>query len=133
MLHDADIARQVVWQIERRRLQISIPMVSLTQSCRLGYKEVHAMSVENTHSADVQIDLHINGQVLPISHLGPSWFILTDSIDHPPTHAEIELSIDDHIHRWPVFLSEGISTSREHTLIGYPVPVHAPTPGLWEH
>jgi hypothetical protein len=90
------------------------------------------MSVENTHSADVRIDLHIHGQVLSIAQLGPSWFILRDSIDHPPTDAEIELSIDDHTHRWPVYLAEGIGASRDKTYIGHPVTVHPLTPGLWD-
>jgi hypothetical protein len=69
----------------------------------------------NGHSADVRINLCINGQVLPIAQLGPGFFILRKTIDHPPTHAEIDLSIDGNKHRWSVYLPEGLSTGQEET------------------
>jgi hypothetical protein len=48
------------------------------------------------HSSDVQISLSLAGQVLRINQLGPDFIILEDTIDHPPAHATIHLSINGH-------------------------------------
>jgi hypothetical protein len=69
------------------------------------------------HSADVRMDLHVNGHVLPIAQLGPDFLILRNPVDHPPTDAEIALSIDGHESRWPVRLQEGLSVSQRRTRI----------------
>jgi hypothetical protein len=46
------------------------------------------------HSADVQMHLSVNGHTLSIGHLGPDYVVLDAPIDHPPTEAEISLSVD---------------------------------------
>jgi hypothetical protein len=60
------------------------------------------------YSADVRMELHVNGLVLPIGQLGPDFLILRDSAAHPPADAEIALSIDGRERRWRVRLVEGI-------------------------
>jgi hypothetical protein len=67
------------------------------------------------HSADVRIELRIDGHVLPIAQLGPDFLILTHPLDHPPAEAEIALSIDGHECRWPVRLHEGLSATQRRT------------------
>jgi hypothetical protein len=70
------------------------------------------------HSADVRIRLHVNGHILSISHLAPDYVIVRDPAEHPPTEAEIALSIDGRERRWRVRLVEGISPGRRETRIG---------------
>lgn len=65
------------------------------------------------YSADVRIILHLDGRDLPIGQLGPDFIIMDDEDTHlPPTNAEISLSIDGNVERWPVYLPEGISPER---------------------
>ncbi|MEX1027446.1 MAG: hypothetical protein WD049_05495 [Candidatus Paceibacterota bacterium] len=49
---------------------------------------------KQAHSADVRMHLSVNGHVLSIGHLGPGYVILDTPIDHPPTDAEIRMSVD---------------------------------------
>jgi hypothetical protein len=64
------------------------------------------------HSAQVRMELHVNGHVLPIAQLGPDFLVLTNPIDHPPGDAEIAMSIDGHESRWPVRLLDGLSSQQ---------------------
>jgi hypothetical protein len=66
---------------------------------------------KSAHSADVQMHLSVNGHVLTIGHLGPNYVILDNPIDHPPTDAEISLSVDGKQTRWRIKLVDGLSAS----------------------
>jgi hypothetical protein len=70
-----------------------------------------------SHSADVRMELRINGRILPIDQLGPSFIILETTADYPPTEAEITLCIDGHERRWPIWLTDGISAEQRRTRI----------------
>jgi hypothetical protein len=63
------------------------------------------------------MELRVNGLVLPISHLGPDFLIVTQPIDHSPTQAEIAMCIDGKERRWMVQLPEGLSTASLRTSI----------------
>ena len=63
-----------------------------------------------SHSADVRMQLSVNGQTLKIGQLGPEFIILDDPIDLPPCEAEITMSVDGRERRWAVWLVNGIST-----------------------
>jgi hypothetical protein len=69
------------------------------------------------HSAEVRIDLAVNGHVFSVAELGPGFVVLRDAIDHPPGPAEITMSIDDHRRQWRVELTDGIVAGREDTPI----------------
>jgi hypothetical protein len=69
------------------------------------------------HSADVRMELSVNGFVLPIAHLGPNFLVLETPIDHPPVDAEIGLWIDGREDRWRVRLADGIRASQRKTAI----------------
>jgi hypothetical protein len=60
------------------------------------------------HSADVRIDLAVNGHVLSVAKLGPGFVVLRNPIPHPPAEAELTLSIDGYERRWRVELIDGI-------------------------
>jgi hypothetical protein len=69
------------------------------------------------HSADVQIQLSVNGHVLSVTKIGPEFLVVREPIDHPPAEAEIALWIDGHESRWRVRLVEGIARERRKTPI----------------
>jgi hypothetical protein len=69
------------------------------------------------HSADVRMELSVNGFVLPIAHLGPNFLVLETPIDHPPVDAEIGLWIDGREDRWRVRLADGIRANQRKTAI----------------
>lgn len=69
------------------------------------------------HSADVRIQLHVNGHDLPVAQLGPDFLILRSPVDHPPADAEITMSIDGHQTRWRVRLVDGIASVQIKTRI----------------
>jgi hypothetical protein len=62
-----------------------------------------------THSADVRIQLRLNGHLLPVAQLGPDFLVLKYPIDHPPDDAEIDMSIDGQQSRWAIHLIDGLA------------------------
>jgi hypothetical protein len=70
------------------------------------------------YSADVRMELYVNGDRLPIAQLGPDFLVVKEPIEHPPTDAEIALSIDGQENRWPVRLEQGLSAGQRRTPIG---------------
>lgn len=72
---------------------------------------------KNVHSADVRIELYLNGSVFNVAQLGRDFLILRDPFDHPPADAEISMSIDGHEDRWAVRLAEGIQAGQRKTSI----------------
>jgi hypothetical protein len=71
------------------------------------------------YSADVRMHLTLGGHVLSIGQLGPDFIILREPTDHPPTDAEIAVSIDARERRWNVHLPDGISAAKPKTRITY--------------
>ena len=69
------------------------------------------------YSARVCMELHLNGSVLAISHLGPDDLILSEPIDHPPAQAEIAMSVDGRESRWAVELPAGLSAASRRTSV----------------
>jgi hypothetical protein len=70
-----------------------------------------------SYSADVAIDLLINGKSLPVAQLGPDFLMLEAVADHPPCDAVVKLRVDNVEQQWSVCLPKGISpTSRRVTL-----------------
>lgn len=63
--------------------------------------------------------LTLGGHVLSIGQLGPDFIILREPTDHPPTDAEIAVSIDARERRWNVHLPDGISAAKPKTRITY--------------
>jgi hypothetical protein len=68
-------------------------------------------------SADVRMQLRVNGQVFSIGQLGPDFLILDDPADQPPVEAEVVVSIDGRERRWTVRLPDGIAAGRPETRI----------------
>ncbi len=69
------------------------------------------------HSAQVRMELRVNGHVLRIAQMGRDFLMLKNPIDHPPAEAEIYLRIDESESRWRVRLVEGISPENRKTKV----------------
>jgi len=69
------------------------------------------------YSADVRMQLCVNGHFFCIGQLGPDFLILDDPADHPPSEAEIVLSIDGRQRRWAVRLPDGVAAGKPETRI----------------
>jgi hypothetical protein len=76
-----------------------------------------ATAKTNGHSADVRMDLHVNGHVFGIGQMGPNFLILRDAAEQPPGEAELAMSVDGDEERWRVRLVDGICPGRRETRI----------------
>jgi hypothetical protein len=75
----------------------------------------YSYQTEGSCSADVQMELRVNGRVFSVDQLGPDFLILDDPIEHPPAEGEMMVSIDGEVKRWPVLLPEGVSPAKVRT------------------
>ena len=69
------------------------------------------------HSADVRIQLAVNGSSFAVAQLGPGFVVLRDQFDSPPSIAKITMSIDGELSSWPVELIDGIVAANQITRI----------------
>lgn len=69
------------------------------------------------YSADVQMRLYVNGHEFNVAQLGPEFIILRVPSDQPAGAAEMSLSIDGRVERWPIYLPNGISAGEAKTRI----------------
>jgi hypothetical protein len=63
------------------------------------------------HSAQVEMQLVVNGSALSITHMGPDFVLLESPADHLPCEATVVLQVDQNERRWEVRLPEGMSKS----------------------
>ncbi len=56
------------------------------------------------HSATVEIQLKVNGQMLSLAEVGPKFCVLAEPTDLPTGNAEIVVTIDGHVQRRAVEL-----------------------------
>ena len=68
------------------------------------------MQEEAGHSAEVQMRLTVNGSTFPISHMGPDFVRLRESVEQPPCNGNISLVIDGHESVWSVHLPQGVQS-----------------------
>jgi hypothetical protein len=61
------------------------------------------------HSAEVEMQLFINGAPISITHMGPDFLLVECADDYPPCEATIYLKVDQSERRWKVRLPKGIS------------------------
>jgi len=87
-------------------------------------------SKANGHSAQVRMELHLDGQIFPIAQMGPDFFVLRQPIEHPPASAELTLRIDESETRWSVNLVDGITASHRKTRT---TPLQSPIEALSQH
>ncbi len=69
------------------------------------------------YSADVQMQLFVDGRILSIGQLSIGFMMLDDPVDLPPSEAVISLTIDGDERRWTVYLLDGIKAGDVRTRI----------------
>ncbi len=72
------------------------------------------------HSADVRMYLKLNGHTLCVNQMGPNFLFLRDTVEHPPTDAELIFSVDGVIEQWAIRLPNGLRSGETHVLISKP-------------
>lgn len=63
------------------------------------------------HSAQVKIQLLIDGRSIPVAQLGPDFLLLDSAFNHPPDNARLVLQVDQNERNWAVRLPNGISAA----------------------
>lgn len=63
------------------------------------------------------MQLSLNGHTFRIAQMGPNFLVLADTLDHPPTDAEIIMTVDGDTHRWIVRLPNGLHSGEKEVLI----------------
>ncbi|HEX4121239.1 MAG TPA: hypothetical protein VH619_11525 [Verrucomicrobiae bacterium] len=64
------------------------------------------------HSAQVEMQLIINGESIGITHMGPDFLIVESGKEYPPGEATIVLQVDQSERRWTVRLPCGLQPGR---------------------
>jgi hypothetical protein len=72
---------------------------------------MNAPPFSSSHSADVQLQLVVDGQNLDLAQIGPDDVIVNQPVDLPPGPAEVVMFVDGRERRWPVLLVEGMSSN----------------------
>ena len=63
------------------------------------------------HSAQVKIQLLIDGGSVAVAQLGPDFLLLDKPFEHPPGNACLVLQVDQSERRWDIRLPNGISAN----------------------
>jgi hypothetical protein len=69
------------------------------------------------HSAQVKIQLLIDGGSVPVAQLGPDFLLLDAPFEHPPGKARLVLQVDQSERRWDISLPNGISAAANRVVI----------------
>jgi hypothetical protein len=69
------------------------------------------------HSAQVKIQLLIDGGSVPVAQLGPDFLLLDEPFEHPPANARLVLQVDQSERRWDICLPNGISAAANRVII----------------
>ncbi len=77
------------------------------------------MKKHNGHSAEVRIDLILNGRTLSVGQLGPDFLVLDQPAEQPAGTADILMRVDGREQRWTVRLPEGLCLARRKARISH--------------
>jgi hypothetical protein len=69
------------------------------------------------HSAQVKIQLLIDGCSVPVAQLGPDFLLLDQPFEHPPGNARLVLQVDQNERRWDICLPNGVSADENRVSI----------------
>ena len=67
------------------------------------------MMGQGGHSAQVKMQLLVNGGSVRVVQMGPDFLLVDEPFDHPPVDASVVLQVDGSERRWNVLLPEGLS------------------------
>jgi hypothetical protein len=67
------------------------------------------MNTEAQFSADIRLDLVVNGRSIPLARVGPNYAVLQERVDIPAgSPAILLMNVDGREHRWEIVLENGI-------------------------
>ena len=69
------------------------------------------------HSAEVKIQLLLDGNAFPVAQLGPDFLLIDVPFDYPPGKASLILQVDKAERRWEICLEKGVSAGESRVLI----------------
>jgi hypothetical protein len=69
------------------------------------------ISNSGTFSANVRLNLYVNGQQYDVGSLGPGFGYLRNAHDISETEGELETRVDEKTTRWPVRITSPITTA----------------------
>ena len=75
------------------------------------------MSTQGGHSAQVNMELLVNGGSIRVAQMGPDFLLVDEPFDHPPVGASVILQVDGRERRWNVLLPNGISSGSKRVAI----------------
>lgn len=67
----------------------------------------------SSHSAVVNMALHVNGQTIRVAQMGPSFLILKEAIEIPPASGFVTLDVDGTVETYDVDFPQGINSVRK--------------------
>jgi hypothetical protein len=88
----------------------------------VNFSSSEIMHPANGHSAEVKMFLHLDGAMLPISHMGPDFIRLRNPQAHEPCDGEVSLIIDGVEERWGVRLPNGIRPGEQRIFLARTSP-----------
>lgn len=65
------------------------------------------------YSAEVRLYLETSKGTFSLAQIGPNDVIFAKPVDLPPCDAEVVMSIDGTVTRWPVRLANGVTSSNQ--------------------
>jgi hypothetical protein len=75
------------------------------------------MMSQGGHSAQVNMQLLVNGGSVRVVQMGPDFLLVDEPFDHPPADASVVLQVDGSERRWNVLLPEGLSALSKRVVI----------------
>ena len=76
-----------------------------------------SLSTQGGHSAQVNMQLLVNGGSFRVVQMGPDFLLVEEPFDHPPADASVVLQVDGTERRWNVLLPNGISVDSKRVAI----------------
>ena len=76
-----------------------------------------SLSSQGGHSAQVKMQLLVNGFSIPIAQMGPDFLLVDGPINHPPGEASVVMRVDESESRWAVRLPAGMSSASNRVVI----------------
>ncbi len=76
-----------------------------------------AGSSNGGHSAQVKIQLLLDGGSVPVAQMGPDFLFINAPFDYPPGEASLLLKVDQSERRWNIRLPYGMSAGSSRVTI----------------
>ena len=67
------------------------------------------IDTEAQFSADIRLDLLVDGRAIPLAKVGPNYAVLQERVEIPAgSPAVLLMTVDGRVHRWEIVIEDGI-------------------------